>query len=129
MAKLPRSAKRPKKKGAAKRSAAYHASSSASRDSSRNGAIRKAASGTVVIRPGAKPSRGAQEAVDALSAGVQAALARLASRRIPAVVQENGQLIFAVPRKVGGRYVVQPPSGTERTGEKSRRGRRSKKRT
>jgi len=71
-----------------------------------NDAFRKAAAGDVVVRPGAKPSSYASKALRVFSAGVQDALRRLADRGIPAVVVENGHRIEAVPRKIGGRYVV-----------------------
>lgn len=110
------------KRNGAKRSGASHDSAQAPSRADRNGAVRKALPGTVVIRPGAKPGRRGQEAVDTLSAGVQDALKRLASRRIPAVVRENDQLIVAIPRKVGGRYVVRPTKKGERRRDKPRHG-------
>ena len=90
----------------AKQSVTKHAA--LERSSLRKGsrAFRKAIAGMVVVRPGAKPSPFATEALRVLSAGVQDALRRLADRGIPAVVVENGHRIEAVPRKTGGRYVV-----------------------
>ena len=66
----------------------------------------KVARATVIVGGSYKPSAYARKAQAVFSAGVQDALKRLAAKGIPAVVVENGRRYEAVPRKVGGRYVV-----------------------
>src|SRR5206468_659519 len=109
------------KRSGARQSVTKHAPPRGGSLRRRSGAFRKAPAGAVLVRPGAKPSPYAAKALRVFSAGVQDALKKLADRGIPAVVVEDGNRIEAVPRKIGGRYVVVAIADGDRGEVKGRR--------
>jgi len=68
-----------------------------------------AASKSHARRSAPRMSKLGREATALFDEAVQKELALLARKKIPTLVIVNGERVTAVPRKVGGRFVVRPP--------------------
>ena len=65
----------------------------------------------IVIDESAKPGVFGARALSLFNDGVQREYARLARKGVATVVLRDGQIVTAVPRRVGGRFVVGEPPG------------------
>ena len=71
---------------------------------------KKQAARPAIVDPKAKLSSYAKKAQRVFSAGVQDAYANMARLGIPTTVIIDGKVIRAVPKRLGGRFVVREPS-------------------